>query len=875
MKVNDRTKAKQSKSVTSDKKMGHKLQELNALLRSLVESPPDIIILSVDTDFNYTFFNAAHVIEMKKVWGVDIEVGKNLLDYISSKEEREKVRKNFNRILTGKQFTKEEAYGEGENRFWYHITYNPIFDNNNNATGITVFIIDITARKKAEEKLKKSERRFLDISENTLEWIWEVDSKGKYIYSSPVVEKILGYKPEEMIGKHFYDIFHPEDLRDLKKAAFGFFTKKQPFWEFLNRNIHKNGKTVWLSTSGIPLLDEKGGLLGYRGSDIDITDRRIKEEELIMFKFLSDNSNDAHFLLGRDAKFLYVNETACKIMGHSEEELLTLVVPDIDAVYDMSKFHELFDLIQKEPVPPIESINKRKDGTTFPSEITVTGYQIGDRPLMFAALRDITERKHYEETVLSTAKGVSATIGKNFFYSLVEHLTAILQADYAYIAEILPDNIDLRARTLSLFADGKFIDNIEVDLSGTPCKNVLKKGTYFCPSGIQTKFPDAHIMAQLNVEGYFGNVLSSSSGKKLGLLSVLYKKPPKNITTIKSMLQIFAARASAELERRNTEKSLQNAHDELELRVKERTYELEATIKLLEKEINNHKVTEQCLRYNEKRFRAIADSTSDLLWDGNINDNTLEWFGDIDSMLGYDPGKFPRTIEGHLEHIHPDDRKSVIKSIEKAIETGKDFYAEYRIRCKDGTYRYWDENGKAIGFQKGKPVRWVGAVSDVTGRKKTEEELLSAEKELKSHANELIESNAALKVLLKQREQDKLDFENNIMSNIKHLIMPYIEKLKTNGLEKDGLAYLSIIESNMKEIVSPFATKLSFQFMDFTPREIMIADLIKDGKQDKDIMSILNISLDTVKTHRKNIRKKLDIYGKRINLRTKLLSFMK
>jgi DNA-binding NarL/FixJ family response regulator len=154
----------------------------------------------------------------------------------------------------------------------------------------------------------------------------------------------------------------------------------------------------------------------------------------------------------------------------------------------------------------------------------------------------------------------------------------------------------------------------------------------------------------------------------------------------------------------------------------------------------------------------------------------------------------------------------------------------------------------------------------------TIERLQKTEKKLSIHAEELAESNTALKVLLRQREKDQKEFENNILSNIKHLIMPYLEKLKKNRRMSDELVYLSIIESNMKDIVSPFSAKLSFQYMNFTPREIMIADLIKDGKQDKDIMEILNISFDTVKAHRKNIRKKLGINNKMINLRTKLLS---
>ena len=77
-------------------------------------------------------------------------------------------------------------------------------------------------RKQIEEELKKSEKRFKDITENTMEWIWEVDANGLYTYSSPVIEKILGYKPEEVVGKkHFYDFFSPTEKEKLKKALTG------------------------------------------------------------------------------------------------------------------------------------------------------------------------------------------------------------------------------------------------------------------------------------------------------------------------------------------------------------------------------------------------------------------------------------------------------------------------------------------------------------------------------------------------------------------------------------------------------------------------------------------------------------------------------
>ncbi|MDH3601255.1 MAG: PAS domain S-box protein, partial [Candidatus Tectomicrobia bacterium] len=122
-------------------------------------------------------------------------------------------------------------------------------------------------RERAAAILAESEQRFRDIAENADEWIWEVDTTGRYTYSSGAVERILGYTPEEVLELHFYDLFHPDDRDDLRVAALDAFASRQPFREFLNRNVHKNGKSVWLATSGVPILDADGSLLGYRGAD--------------------------------------------------------------------------------------------------------------------------------------------------------------------------------------------------------------------------------------------------------------------------------------------------------------------------------------------------------------------------------------------------------------------------------------------------------------------------------------------------------------------------------------------------------------------------------------------------------------------------------
>ncbi len=173
--------------------------------------------------------------------------------------------------------------------------------------------------KHSEEKLRKSEERFRDISENALEWVWECDVNGKYTYTNKIVKKILGYKPEEILKKHFYDLFHPEDRKELKKAAFEVFAKKQPFHEFINRARHKNGKTVWLSTCGVPILDKKGNLIGYRGADTDITQRREAEEALAkernLLRTLIDNLPDDIYIKDTDSRFVLVNNATVFSLG--------------------------------------------------------------------------------------------------------------------------------------------------------------------------------------------------------------------------------------------------------------------------------------------------------------------------------------------------------------------------------------------------------------------------------------------------------------------------------------------------------------------------------------------------------------------------------
>lgn len=161
---------------------------------------------------------------------------------------------------------------------------------------------------------------------------------------------------------------------------------------------------------------------------------------------------------------------------------------------------------------------------------------------------------------------------------------------------------------------------------------------------------------------------------------------------------------------------------------------------------------------------------------------------------------------------------------------------------------------------------------NISELKQVEEVLREKEKKLENQAKHLEKVNSALSVLLEHREEEKKKLEENILTNVKKLILPHIERINKGSLDGDNKKYLSIIKSDLKNLISPFSSKLSSKYFDLTPTEIKIADLIKFGESSKEIASLLNVSSNAISFHRGNIRNKLGLLNKKINLRSYLQS---
>ncbi len=163
---------------------------------------------------------------------------------------------------------------------WVSTNCRTVYDDQGKPAVYEGFTEDITARKQAEEELWESKQKFQGLVETVYDWVWEVDRAGRYTYVSPQIKHILGYEPEEVLGKTAFDLMAPEEAKRMTEVFAVFAKKERPLVALENVNVHKDGHLVVLETDGLPFYDAAGDLKGYRGTDRDITGRKKMEEEL-------------------------------------------------------------------------------------------------------------------------------------------------------------------------------------------------------------------------------------------------------------------------------------------------------------------------------------------------------------------------------------------------------------------------------------------------------------------------------------------------------------------------------------------------------------------------------------------------------------------
>ena len=138
--------------------------------------------------------------------------------------------------------------------------------------------------------------------------------------------------------------------------------------------------------------------------------------------------------------------------------------------------------------------------------------------------------------------------------------------------------------------------------------------------------------------------------------------------------------------------------------------------------------SEEALRENEERFRLVAQTTNDIFYVWNLENDELEWLGAIDSALGYEPGEIDQTLEAWLQLIHPEDRPALADAAALHRVSEEPIRYTYRVICRDGSVRHWDDHGSPLLNSEGRPVKWLGGISDITGQVRTEQALIEAQR---------------------------------------------------------------------------------------------------------------------------------------------------
>jgi PAS domain S-box-containing protein len=365
-----------------------------------------VIIVAIDTNQRVTMINqkGAFVLGYRD----DEIIGHNWFDEFVPEDARARVKATFNLLMTGdiepvEYFENSVLTKNGEERLiaWH----NALLRNEDGAIiGTLSSGEDITDHKRAERALVESQERFERVAQQSKEMVWEVNAEGLFTYVSQASEDILGYLPDEMIGKmHFYDLQFQDDHERFRLAALRQIASRESFHNQVNQARTKSGRTVWFLTSGAPAFDELGNLKGYVGADLDITERKraeeaLRESEAQLGSILRAAPIGIGMVMNRD--IVHANDRLCAMTGYGLDELLGQSARLLYPTQEEFEFvgQEKYSQIAKRGSGTVETRWLRKDGAIIDILLSSTPLDIDDlhKGVTFTAL-DITDRKRAEE----------------------------------------------------------------------------------------------------------------------------------------------------------------------------------------------------------------------------------------------------------------------------------------------------------------------------------------------------------------------------------------------------------------------------------------------------------------------------------------------
>jgi len=562
--------------------------------------------------------------------------------------------------------------------------------------------------------------------------------------------------------------------------------------------------------------------------------QEILAQNLNIYRLIAENMYDAIFTLDTKGNFSFVNDVALKRSGYEREwfigrSFLDFVLPENKGMVQKS----FKTVMRGEAVPAYELSYINVSGKSIWIEINATplvdhGNIIG----VLVVSRDVTERKRIEgelklyrsnlETLIESRTAELRIANEQLQAEIAQHKKTedALRSSEAYYRTIFHNT-----GTAIIIME----EDATISLSNAECEKFVG----YRPTDLEGKRRAIEFVAKQDLE------------RILGYQELRRQDPEK-------------APRSYELKIVDRHGNVRDVH--ITIASIPDTHKTIASFL----DITEQKKMEAALKASEAKYRNIFENAMEGIFQTGMNGEILSANPSFAHLFGYRSSQeIMRAVKDIRYEIYADERQR--NELRRLLDK-QGFVRNFEVLCrrKDGQRIWISINIRAVKDNNNRILFYEGTLVDITERKMIQDDL-------ENKSRSLEETNAALRVLLKQREEDKTDLEEKVLHNIKELVLPYVDKLRAGQQNKDTVI-VDIVESNLNEILSPFIKSMASKYANFTPKEIQIADLMKKGKTTKEISTILNLSPRTIDIHRYNIRRKLNINKKKVNLQSYLLS---
>jgi len=812
------------------------------------------------------------------------------------------------------------------------ISSSRVLDENGNFITHLASLRDITQEKQILNALQESEAQKQAILDASVDRIRLSDTDMRIMWANKAYERELNISPEDLIGKCCYRMFVDRDTPCPECPSIKAITSGQIEHSVLTRHSQKNKReTVYLNSYAVPLKDESGAITRLIQITRNITEQVLAEKAIQeseqKYRTLFENSKDAISISTPDGNYIAFNQAFLDLFGYTEEDMKTMRAEKkyIDP-NDRAQFKK--EVEAKGSVTDFEVTLKDKNGEKKYCLMTSTLWRAPDGSILGyqGIIRDITRQRLAEEEIRESEEK-----WRTVFKQSIDALSITTRnGDYVYANQAFLDlfgyteeniqNSNSIERYLCREDREKFIKEVEEKGSVKDYEIMLQKTNgdkmhTLCSTALRTA-PDGSILGYQSLvrdithERQMLEALRKSEAHKQAILDASVDRIRlvdtdmrilwANQTTTRDLhitpediigkfcYEVFVNRdtpcpgcpskkalLSGSLEHsilhQTTSKSFEGETDweNYSIPIKNESGTIESLIQIT-RNITEQVKAEKELRKSEEKYRTILESIEEGFYEVDLKGNFTFFNDSACKILGYSRDELLGMNDRH--YTSKKAAGKLYRAFNRVYKTGepKSIVNQEIIR-KSGSRRDIETSISLIKNSRGKAVGFRGVFRDVTEKKRVERAIKRREQELAKVNAQLVETNSALYVLAKNLDITQKESEKRVVQKIRSYIMPIIEKLRHDKNIERYRADFDLLTGYIRGLTADLADEIKIALV-LSNTELRVASLVKNGLSNQQIAKHLFITLSTVKTHRRNIRKKLDLHNSGVNLKTYMKS---